>query len=360
MNQQSTPLKAAVIGCGRIGTITGDLVRKRLPRGWVPLSHAEAVVACEGVELVAFCDIDPERVDRAASTYGVKGRFTDYRSMLGEVHPDIVTIATRTEGRSDIVGEAAARGVRGMHIEKPLARSMAECDRALEALKTYGVYMTYGTTRRHMEIYRQAKAMVEAGEIGELEEVVVEIGHNLLLWNHPHSTDMLLYFAGSTQVESVQATCRFERVSEDRMLVDDDPHIDNAFYRFGNGVRGLITVGRGMNFRMYGSKGQLKVYADGSGIEVLTNRKGTSPYLLDRTELTSTVEESGTQAAIAEIRDAIFFGPREPTIRFEEVRAGLHMLLGAVWSSMHGGRIVGLGEVPDEFTVTGRFGDLYA
>ncbi len=360
MKQQGTPFKAAVIGCGRIGTITGDVVRKRLPRGWVPLSHADAIVACEGVDLVALCDLDPERVARAASTYGVEGRYTDYRAMIAEVRPDIVTIATRTEGRADIVVDAAVRGVRGMHIEKPMARSMAECNRAIDALKTHGVHMTYGTTRRHMEIYLQAKAMVEAGEIGDLEEVVVEIGHTLLLWDHPHSTDMLLYFADTTQVDSVQATCRFERVSEDRMLVDDDPVIDNAFYRFGNGVRGLITVGRGMNIRMTGSKGQLTVYADGSGIEVLTDRKGNSPYLLDRTDLTSTAVESGTQVAIAEIRDAILIGPRGSTIRFKEVQTGLRMLLGAVWSSMHGGCIAGLDEVPEEFTVTGRFGNLYA
>lgn len=360
MNQQNTPLKAAVIGCGRIGTITGDVVRKRLPRGWVPLSHAEAVVACEGVDLAAFCDVDPERVARAAEAYGVGGCYTDYRAMIVEVRPDIITIATRTEGRADIVVDAAALGVRGMHIEKPLARSMAECNRALEALKIHGVHITYGTTRRHMEIYRQAKAMVDGGEIGDLEEVVVEIGPNLLLWNHPHSTDMLLYFAGSAQVDSVQATCRIERVSENRMMVDDDPHIDNAFYRFGNGVKGLITLGRGMNFRMTGSKGQLTVYADGSGIEIRTNRKGNNPYLLDRTDLSSTAEESGTQAAIAEIRDAILFGSREPTIRFEEVRTGLRMLLGAVWSSLQDGRITNLDEVPEEFTVTGRFGNLYA
>lgn len=359
MTQPGRTPRAAVIGCGRIGTVTGESVRARLPPGWVPLSHAEAIVANRGVELAALCDVDADRLSAAAAAYGVTSCFTDYRALLTSVRPDIVTVATRTEGRPEIVIAAAEHGVRGMHIEKPIARNMIDCDRALTALDRHGVHTTYGTTRRYMDIYRRAKQMVDAGEIGELEEIAVDNGHTLLLWNHPHSTDLLLFFAGTSEVESVQAACGVGHVEADGMRVDDDPIVDHACFQFANGVRGLITGSRGMNTRLSGSKGQLVIYADGTGLEIFRGGTRQSPYFLDRHAVESGATVSGTQTAIAEIIEALK-APREPGIALRHIRTGLLMLLAAAWSSLQDGRRVRLDDVPAEFEVTGRLGSLYA
>ena len=349
----------ALVGCGRIGTQTSSTLRDRLPRGWVPLSHAEAIAMHEGIELKAFCDIDLERAAQAAKMYNVAKYYEDYRMMIDKEQPALMAVATRTAGRTDIVSYAAKAGVKGLHVEKPIALNLADCDDALGNLSENGVHLTYGTTRRYMDVYRQAKAMIEAGDIGTLEHIAIEHGHTLLLWNHPHSVDLMLYFAGTTEISAVQAHCNIQAISNDRMKVDDDPLVENALVQFKNGIIGVITGARGMNTRISGSRGQLTIMADGSGIEIRYNKSGNGPYFLDSTYLTSLSAVSGTQRAIAELvestTDRVF-----PTISYAEVRTGLNILLAIAYSAVENGRKVILEDIPPQFTVTGRFGDMYA
>lgn len=57
-------LKVAVIGCGNIS-----------------IMHLEAIAAPEESELVAVCDIKPDRAEHTAERYGVKA-YTDYKQMF--------------------------------------------------------------------------------------------------------------------------------------------------------------------------------------------------------------------------------------------------------------------------------------
>lgn len=51
-------MRAALIGCGRIGAHTPERLRQTIPAGWLPVSHAEAMLANPGLELVAVCDVN--------------------------------------------------------------------------------------------------------------------------------------------------------------------------------------------------------------------------------------------------------------------------------------------------------------
>jgi len=59
---------------------------------------------------------------------GVKG-FTDYRRMLDQVKPDLVSVAARwPDQHCAMVVAAAERGVKGIYLEKPMCRTLAEAD----------------------------------------------------------------------------------------------------------------------------------------------------------------------------------------------------------------------------------------
>jgi|GEM_PF-6699457 len=75
-------LKAAVIGCGRIGTYTRPELRISLPDGSLPVNHAEAILANEKLQLIALCDINDENMMRASKTYGVAYWFEDISEVL--------------------------------------------------------------------------------------------------------------------------------------------------------------------------------------------------------------------------------------------------------------------------------------
>lgn len=355
MNQ----LKAAIIGCGRIGTFTRPELRASLPNGSLPVNHAEAILANNGLQLVALCDLNEANLQRAATDYGITQCFNDYRTLILEVKPDILSIATRTQGRCDIIKFAAENGVKGIHLEKPMSTNMKECREALASVKLNQVHLTYGTVRRFMDIYRRAKEMLDAGEIGDLVQISVELGRTLLLWNHPHSIDMVIYFSGSTDVEYVQGNCILKKSpSSDLLEVDDDPLVESATIKFKSGVTGLITSRAGGNVTLCGTGGNLIIAADGSWLE-LQKRTNKGPYFLETSRMNVEPEMSGTQRAFFELMKAIQKGT-PLTITTEEIETSQEIMLGIAYSSIHDGRRIRVSDIPAKFTVTGKFGDQFA
>src|SRR5437016_2023510 len=122
-------LKAAVIGCGRMGAFTNPRVRQYAPPFWMPLSHAEAMAAQPELSLMALCDSNAEQLARAQKEHGVSKGYSAYRKLIDEVKPDVLGIATRTRERPAIIEQALASGVRALHVEKPLCNSVAQLSR---------------------------------------------------------------------------------------------------------------------------------------------------------------------------------------------------------------------------------------
>ncbi|HZU83465.1 MAG TPA: Gfo/Idh/MocA family oxidoreductase [Polyangiaceae bacterium] len=352
-------LRAAVIGCGRIGTYTLPEVRSALPPGWLPLNHAEAIRSQDDLELVAVCDVVPDHVDRARRIHGVDRGYSDYRTLVDEEHPDVLAIATRTAGRCDIVAYAAERGVRGMHVEKPLGTNLRDVRRALDAVRANGVALTYGTTRRFMEAYREARAIVQRGDIGTPEQIIVQHGRGLLLWSHPHSADLLVFFAGEASVAGVQAQCTIAQADPGGLHVDEDPFVESAFVRFASGMTGLITSGGGNDTLVSGTHGTVTVAADGAWIETRRRERDDDAYPTRWSRSTPRIAQSGTQRAFAELAAAVG-GARAPSISLAEIEASQQIVLLAAWSSLHEGRMVTPAELPLDFTVAGAFRGRYA
>jgi scyllo-inositol 2-dehydrogenase (NAD+) len=356
----SGELKVAVVGCGRMGAYTRPELRERLSRCWLPLNHAEGVKSVQGLELSACCDIDQAAAVAAGQRYGVQQVFTDYTEMIRQVQPDILTIATRTEGRADIIRFAAENGVRGIHAEKPLCRNMAEAKSAVAAMEKNGVAFSYGTLRRYMSVYRRAREIVLSGEIGQLVQVIVKHGRTTLLWNHPHSVDLLLFFAKATAVEYVQASLSVRPDSVAGSLVDDDPIVENGLVRFSNGVSGLITAASGLSVVASCTEGEVSVIGDGAWIELAKCARGKAgPYYQTLSRLHEACDRSGLQVALEELRDVVNKA-RAADFTINDALLGQKILLGFVRSHLDGGTRRPLQAVDDTLTVTGRQGSLYA
>lgn len=359
MSAAPDKLRVALVGCGRIGAHTPPHVRAACPPGWLPLNHAEAITTTPGLELVAVCDTDAARAEATAKEFSAARWFTDYRKLIEEVRPDLLSIATRTAGRCDIIEFAAAHGVRGIHAEKPLGRSREECQRALRAVAAHGVKLSYGTTRRYMDAYREAKLRFAEGSFGALRQVTLEFGHSALLWTHPHSADLAVFFSGAREVEFVQATCAIPPETVQSHVVDADPKVENAFIQFTNGMRATLTCAGGLHTHLAGEHGTLTVGADGSWLD--WNRKATpdGAYPLMHQRWRPSASLSGTQRAFTELAAAVRTGSALG-ITPEEIALGCDFLFAIVWSSLQGGRRVTLAEVPADLTITGRSGALFA
>jgi len=359
VSAEGTRLRVALIGCGRIGAHTPERLRATAPPGWIPVSHAQAIRSTPGLELVAVCDVEEEAARTTAAQLEVEAWFSDYREMIRALRPDLVSVATRTEGRCDAVEFAAANGVRGLHVEKPLGRSPAECRRAVGALERAGIPVTYGTTRRWMDVFRLAWRMAQSRELGELRQLTIEFGRAPLLWTHPHSFDLMVWFASRPDPVSVQASCALDPADVRGQLVDADPAVENAWVQFTDGFNAAITCAPGLNVRLAGDRGSLTVAADGARLTKQARTHADRPYFGPPQPVDFTAECSGTQRAFRELANAVL-GRGLCGITPREILLSNLLGFACAWSSLQGGRRVCLEDVPDGLTITGRQAKNYA
>lgn len=353
-------LNAVVVGCGRMGAEPSSRLQGLAQAGWLPISHAECVQAVDGLALAALCDVDATRLATRGRQYGVDALYTDYRAALRELRPAVVAVATRTPEKADIVLEACANGARALYVEKPLGNSLADVDRALAAAAAAGVVVGYGVNRRYHAVYRRARALLREGAVGEVTDVVVEHGRAQLLWAHPHSVDLALFLLGRTDVESVQAALADDTVARaGARVVDSDPVVEHAHFRFASGQSATIVRTGGTSVRVGGTLGTLTVHGDGAYIQISRASAENPAYFLDQQFHHVAPPVSATVTAFRELRAAVD-DPAQLGVSPAEIEAGARMLMGCVWSHLEGGRPVDAREVPRDLVVTGRFRDLYA
>ncbi len=356
-------LKAAVVGCGRMGARKSSRLEGIVPSGWLPISHAESLITVDGVVLVAMSDISTESLGQAGASYGVTSLYTNYVEMIEYEMPEVLSIATRTPDKYEIIKKACEVGVKGVYVEKPLANSLAKVKELIGIANENNCLLSYGVNRRFHHTYRKAKEVIDSGELGDLVEVSVEFGQSPLFWTHPHSIDLLVFFAGNPT--KVRCELNPDSVQFDgKHTVDSDPIIERADFIFEKGVSGRITRGNGFVVRISCSRGTMTIHSDGAYIQFDKPSNPDSDYFLDQSFYRPCTPKSATVVAFEELSSAIngdlslegFY----KTIAPSDIEMGMRMLIGCVASHLEGGSYIDLDSVSEELFVTGRSGNLFA
>ncbi|MGN6100780.1 MAG: Gfo/Idh/MocA family protein [Devosia sp.] len=142
-------VRVAVVGCGYFA-------RYHLA-AWQKLS-------AEGAELVAVCDIDPEKAQRAAVATGARA-FTDVGAMLAEARPELVDIATRMDTHAALVTQCALAGA-AMIVQKPLAPTGEEASRIVGTARDAGVFLAVHENFRYQAAMMRVGELLRSGAIG--------------------------------------------------------------------------------------------------------------------------------------------------------------------------------------------------
>ena len=140
--------------------------------GALPYSHAAGYTACERTIIVAASDVVEEKAKYVCSKWNIPKQYADYREMIEEEKPDIVSVATRPGNHAEITIFAAEHGVKGVYCDKPLCASMEEADAMVDACEQYDLKFNLGTQRRYSPGYLKMREIVESGEIGERRSVI--------------------------------------------------------------------------------------------------------------------------------------------------------------------------------------------
>jgi scyllo-inositol 2-dehydrogenase (NAD+) len=352
-------LKAAVIGCGRMGARPSEGLEQEYPYGWLPVTHIEALQEVDQIELIAICDSNTEALNKAAAHFGIAKKYCQYSELILREKPDLLTIATRTPVKKEIIEFACLHGVKGIYVEKPLANSHKDAQIILKLLSKYNVRLSYGVNRRFHNIYRKAKDFLRSGEIGRLTNIEINFGRSLLFWTHPHSVDLMLFFSNEQLFTGVSAMLDLDNSALNRKYyLKHDPYVENASFYFNSGVIGAINNSSGMNVQLGGTKGNMVIHANGNYLEI--NTPATHPaYFTSKKIINGLPNKSATIRALENLRESMLDN-EDLLISPEEIITGLDMLLGCVQSSVHNGVFIDRRKLSKEIKVDGRFNGVCA
>lgn len=132
--------------------------------GKVAHTHAQILSALPGARFVAVCGRDRERTAAFAAQYGAQP-WTDFRAMVRRPDVQMVIICTPHLQHAEYAIAAAEAGVHVL-VEKPLAITLADCDRMIEAARRHGVKLGMISQRRLYPPVQRVKAAIDAGKIG--------------------------------------------------------------------------------------------------------------------------------------------------------------------------------------------------
>ena len=339
-------MKYALIGCGRIA-----------------VNHIKAVLNNQ-LELVAVCDILPEKMEALLAKYDLQNdasiaRYTDYKKLLSE-HPELqlISIATESGLHAEIALACIDAGV-NVIIEKPMAMNMADADEIIRRSEAKHVKVAACHQNRFNVAVQELRRALEAGRFGKLSHGSIHVR-----WNRDHSyydqaswrgtwaqdggclmnqcihgIDLLRWMLGD-EVEEVYGATR--RQFHDYLEAED---VGLAVVKFKNGAIGTIEGTTNIypknleeTLYVFGENGTVKLggtstnnidvwnFADESGADA--KNKGLQ-------EATSNVYGNGHTSLFADMIDAIEHD-RKPYVDAVAGRNALEMVL-AIYKSQKTG-----------------------
>lgn len=245
-------LRVGVIGCGSM--------TRNHTYGYLNSQRYE-VVALADLSQTAMSDFD-ERFSEY-SDYRPQ-HFTDARQMLEEIAPDIVSIGVWHKGHSPMtIAAAAARGVKAVLCEKPMADTVGAAAEMLMVCQRNEVKLVIGHQRRFLPAYTLARQMIEDGEIGDVRLITSVAGDGLPNYAS-HQTDMFRYLLGDIECTWVMGNVERETDHWERATRIEDRAL--ALFGFENDAQALIvsdlTPERWQGARIYGSEGMIEMTVD--------------------------------------------------------------------------------------------------
>jgi len=207
--------------------------------------HYPSLKEFDDVELVALCDLKPEKLQATASKFGIPSTYQDYRQMLDEIKPQAVYALMPPHHLFDVAMDIIDRGV-DIFIEKPPAITSFQAENLARLAVRRKIISAVGFQRRFHPLFQ--RCYQEVLRHGRLTQMVVNYYKNVTpTEEHPyyrgaidiltsdviHAVDALRYYSGGNVV-SVTSDVRKLDCWYDCCF--------NAIIRFDNDVTGLLST----------------------------------------------------------------------------------------------------------------------
>ncbi len=220
-----------------------------------------ALDKCRDSRLVTVMRRNREKAADFAERHGIRRFTTDARAAIDDPEVNAVYVATPPGSHLEYALATAAAG-KACYVEKPMARSAAECRRMVDAFDAAGVPLFIAYYRRRLPRFLQVKQLLDEGRLGTLRTVdhtyhgharqgeqleagpllqgwreqVEESGGGLFLDLGSHVVDLLDFLFGP--LEDVAGTARRQSRPPARGLPEDTV---TASFATASGVVGTLN-----------------------------------------------------------------------------------------------------------------------
>lgn len=306
-----------------------------------------------GLDVVGVCDVSPESLAAAGREGSVPGdRLFTGAEKAFSTRPELVIVSTTADSHCALTCAALDRGAKHVLCEKPMATSLADCDRMLAAARGHGAHLAINHAMRFLEIYTVPKAIVASEEFGGLSSLTVVAGNMGLAMNATHIFES---FRLAAQEPVAEVTAWFSRQSS------PNPRGERFEDRAGC-IRAATKSGKRLYMEASADQGHgaCSVYAglygelwvdDISGAMRLSTRRPedralpTTRYACPAVESSRTIPGSDPVAGARAVIRALLDEKDYPT--GEDGRAAIRALVAAYVSHESGHRAVACdGELP--------------
>ncbi len=124
-----------------------------------------------GAEVASVCDVYEPHLQAGlkAASSGARAH-RDYRRLLEDPSLDAVIVATPDHWHAQMVIDAVEAG-KDVYVEKPLAHTIEEGFRIIEAVRRTRRVVQVGTQRRSFDLFQDAKRLADSGTLGPVRLV---------------------------------------------------------------------------------------------------------------------------------------------------------------------------------------------
>lgn len=228
-------LRIALIGCGRISN-----------------RHIDVIKAQPDLSLVGVCDINKERLEKAAKKAKVLP-YSNYIEMCKELNPDIVSVLVES-GKHVEVACSVVPYVKKIIVEKPMALTLDDSDRLIDTCENAGVGLFVVKQNRYNRPVLKLREAIVNNRFGKLTLGTVRVRwcreqsyYDQDKWRGTwamdggvfanqasHHIDLLQWMMGP--VESVQA------YTTTRLVDIETEDTGVAILRFSSGALGIVEA----------------------------------------------------------------------------------------------------------------------
>ncbi|CAN5544347.1 Gfo/Idh/MocA family oxidoreductase [soil metagenome] len=225
-------------------------------------THAGAYLRHPSMRLNAAADINPANLSAFREAKGEVLGYGDYRQMLRDVRPDVVSICTYVGLHREMIEACAASGVRGVICEKPFVNSPAELVAVRHLVAETGMKIVVTHIRRYFPAFYTAAREFQNGIVGKPLLAFTGLEGWDLSEMGSHHFDLTRMFHGDLPVSYVMGQGRVRNATGYGHAMEDHAI---AYIEFDDGSRGLIDGGRGINgggFSLVGTEGAIHIEAE--------------------------------------------------------------------------------------------------